>query len=66
MAGSSDRARYFLEQSIPELRELLKKEVFSKVSAPSTDKRERARPILIKGRKKSQQSPRRDLISNTC
>lgn len=34
MASTSDRARYYLEQSVPELQELLRKEVFTKVTTP--------------------------------
>ena len=30
MAGSSDRARFYLEQSIPELQELQRKNIFTK------------------------------------
>lgn len=32
MAGASDRARFYLEQSVPELRELERKEIFTKVT----------------------------------
>lgn len=32
MAGSSDRARFYLEQSIPELQELQRKKIFTKAS----------------------------------
>lgn len=32
MAGASDKARYFLEQSLPELHELERKKIFTKVS----------------------------------
>jgi U3 small nucleolar RNA-associated protein 6 len=35
MANSGDRARFFLEQSVPELQQLLRKEIFSKVGAAS-------------------------------
>lgn len=31
MAGASDKARFYLEQSIPELQELERKKVFTKV-----------------------------------
>lgn len=31
MAGASDKARYYLEESVPELRELERKDVFTKV-----------------------------------
>lgn len=31
MAGASDKARFYLEQSVPELREYEKKKIFSKV-----------------------------------
>ena len=31
MAGTSDKARFYLEQSVPELHELLKKKLFTKV-----------------------------------
>lgn len=32
MAGSSDKARFYLEQSVPELQELQRKKIFSKAS----------------------------------
>lgn len=32
MAGASDKARYYLEQSVPELQELVRKQIFTKVS----------------------------------
>lgn len=32
MAGASDKARFYLEKSVPELKELQRKDVFSKVS----------------------------------
>lgn len=32
MAGSSDKARFYLEQSVPELHELQRKKIFSKAS----------------------------------
>lgn len=32
MAGASDKARYYLEQSVPELQELIRKQIFTKVS----------------------------------
>jgi U3 small nucleolar RNA-associated protein 6 len=32
MAGASDKARFYLEQSVPELREFERKKVFTKVS----------------------------------
>jgi hypothetical protein len=32
MAGVSDKARFFLEQTVPELQELERKEVFSRVA----------------------------------
>lgn len=31
MAGTSDKARFYLEQSVPELQELAKKEIFTSV-----------------------------------
>ena len=31
MAGASDKARFYLEQSIPELQELERKDIFTKV-----------------------------------
>jgi len=31
MSGTSDKARFYLEQSVPELQELEQKKVFSKV-----------------------------------
>ena len=33
MAGASDKARFYLEQSIPELHELERKKIFSKVGS---------------------------------
>lgn len=33
MAGASDKARFYLEQAVPELREWERREIFSKVSA---------------------------------
>lgn len=32
MAGASDKARFYLEQSVPELQELIRKQIFTKVS----------------------------------
>ena len=34
MTGVSDRARFYLEQSIPELQELERKNIFTKASKP--------------------------------
>jgi hypothetical protein len=34
MAGASDKARFFLEQSIPELKEYERKKIFSSVCSP--------------------------------
>lgn len=31
MAGASDKARFYLEQSVPELQELERKKIFTKV-----------------------------------
>jgi U3 small nucleolar RNA-associated protein 6 len=36
MAGASDKARFYLEQSIPELKEYERKKIFSSVCAPTT------------------------------
>lgn len=36
MAGASDKARFYLEQSVPELREWERREIFSKVSVPTS------------------------------
>lgn len=38
MAGASDKARFYLEQCVPELQELERKKVFTKVCIPSTAK----------------------------
>ena len=35
MAGASDKARFYLEQSVPELHELLKKKLFTEVHGRS-------------------------------
>ena len=32
MAGASDKARFYLEQSVPELQELERKKIFTKVN----------------------------------
>ena len=37
MAGAGERARFYMEQSVPELQELLRKEIFTKVSFPFQD-----------------------------
>ena len=34
MAGASDKARFYLEQSVPELQELQHKKIFSEVCFP--------------------------------
>ena len=34
MAGASDKARFYLEQSVPELQELQRKKIFSEVRFP--------------------------------
>ncbi|KAL8735638.1 MAG: hypothetical protein Q9166_000807 [cf. Caloplaca sp. 2 TL-2023] len=39
MAGASDKARFYLEQSIPELQELIRKEIFSKDEVSSIAKK---------------------------
>ncbi|KAI4286132.1 MAG: hypothetical protein L6R38_000114 [Xanthoria sp. 2 TBL-2021] len=39
MAGASDKARYFLEQSVPELQELLRKKIFTKDEVSSIAKK---------------------------
>ena len=31
MAGASDKARFYLEQSVPDLHELVRKKIFSEV-----------------------------------
>ncbi len=31
MAGASDKARFYLEQAVPELQDLLRKKIFSEV-----------------------------------
>lgn len=36
MAGASDKARFYLEQSIPELQEYERKNIFTKVEPSST------------------------------
>jgi len=36
MAGASDKARFYLEQQVPELREWERREIFSKVSVASS------------------------------
>ena len=35
MAGASDKARFYLEQSVPELHELLRKKLFTEVHGRS-------------------------------
>lgn len=35
MAGASDKARFYLEQSVPELHEFLRKKIFSEVNIQS-------------------------------
>lgn len=35
MAGASDKARFYLERSVPELHELLRKKLFTEVRGPS-------------------------------
>ncbi len=45
MSGSSDKARFFLEQSVPELKEYERKKIFSSVRAPIIQRLLRA--ILI-------------------
>ena len=37
MTGASDKARFYLEQSVPELHELLRKKIFSEVGNHSTN-----------------------------
>lgn len=34
MSAATDKARYFLEKSVPELKEFEKKKLFSKVNSP--------------------------------
>lgn len=36
MTGASDKARFYLEQSVPELQELERKKIFTKVRLPFT------------------------------
>ena len=36
MAATSEKARYYLERSVPELKELVQKGIFSKVQASSS------------------------------
>lgn len=43
MSGASDKARFYLEQSVPELKEYEKKKIFSKVRSCS--------PIIPTGQK---------------
>ena len=35
MSGASDKARFYLEQAVPQLREFEEKKIFTKVCAPS-------------------------------
>ncbi|KAL9638293.1 MAG: hypothetical protein Q9204_001552 [Flavoplaca sp. TL-2023a] len=39
MAGASDKARYYLEQSVPELQELIRKQIFTKEEVSSIAKK---------------------------
>jgi hypothetical protein len=34
MAGASDKARFYLEQAVPQLQEFEQKKIFSKVCSP--------------------------------
>lgn len=43
MSGASDKARFYLEQSVPELQELERKEVFTKVWEPAGTSRKEVR-----------------------
>lgn len=63
MAGASDKARFYLEQSVPELQEFERKKVFTKVSVLLcliTISR-----ANFKSRKKSVQSQKKGPTSNT-
>jgi hypothetical protein len=44
MAGASDKARFYLEQFVPELKEYEKKEIFTKVAALFTERPIQANP----------------------
>ena len=41
MAGASDKARFYLEQSVPELHELLRRKLFTEVHGRSAVTRRR-------------------------
>jgi hypothetical protein len=36
MSGASDKARFYLEQAVPQLREFEEKKIFNKVCAPQS------------------------------
>ena len=62
MAGTSDKARFYLEQSIPELQELERKNIFTKVSSMLTIAAQQE--LNNSARKRSLQSRRRGRSSN--
>jgi len=61
MAGASDKARFYLEQSVPELREWARRDIFNQVSVPFAS---RLLPLLTKRRRKSHPSLARDRTSS--
>lgn len=72
MAAAADKARFFLEQSVPELKEYEKKKIFSKVYPREPDsvgcvtwERKTHISSVSVNRKKSLQLSRNDPISNT-
>jgi hypothetical protein len=67
---AADKARYYLEQSIPELHEYEKKKIFTKVSQPAF-RAELKGPAQtqrtnIRRSKKSRRSPKSAATSNTA
>ena len=57
MAGASDKARFYLEQSIPELQDLQRKQIFSEARFSMSHC---FCPTKLKDRKKLHQLQRRD------
>jgi hypothetical protein len=64
MAGVADKARFFLERSVPQLREWEEKSIFSKVRE-SSSKFPSASVANIQSRMKSDQLSKSETISNT-
>jgi hypothetical protein len=65
MAGVADKARFYLERAVPQLREWEDKEIFSKVAMPIVPESNDPLLILLVSRKRFARLSRSATITNT-